>query len=99
MRSDEQITADANRRATQRTMRSDKQIAADVNRRAAQRAARRDAQIATNANRRAAGRAAHNNAQIALENVTCANARMLLHSNKQQEMRNVDRQAHQGQHE
>ncbi len=99
MRSDAQIVVDANRRAIQRSMRSDAQIVADVNRRASQKATCRDAQIAADVNRQAAQRATRNNAQIALENVACANARMLLHSDRQQETCNADRQAHQGQRE
>jgi hypothetical protein len=63
-------------------VRSDAQIVADVNRRASQKATCRDAQIAADVNRQAAQRATRNNAQIALENVACANARMLLHSDR-----------------
>jgi hypothetical protein len=51
-------------------------------------------QIATDASRRAAQRIARNNAQITLENVVHANARMFLHPDKQQEMRNADHHAH-----
>jgi len=71
-------------------MRNDAQIAADANRQVGQRAMRNDAQIATDANQQAAQRATRNNAQIALENVAHANAQMLLHSDRQQETRNVD---------
>ncbi len=49
------------------------------------------------AKQQAAHKAARHNAQITLESVTRANARMLLHSDRQQETRNVDRRAHQGQ--
>jgi hypothetical protein len=64
-------------------MHSDAQIVVDANRRAGQRATRNDAQIAADANQWAAQRVTHNNAQIALENVAHANARMLLHFDRQ----------------
>jgi len=90
---------DANQRAAQRAVHSDAQIVADANRWAAQRGARSDAQITTDANRRAAQRVVHSDAQIVSKNATCANARMLLHFDRQQEMCNTDHQAHQGQRE
>jgi hypothetical protein len=55
---------------------------------------RSNAQIATDANRWAAQRTMRSDAQIALENAMRANARMFLHSDRQQKMRNTNRQAH-----
>jgi hypothetical protein len=52
-----------------------------------------------NASRRITRRVTRNDAQIALENVTRANTRKLLHSDRQQEMGNANHQAHQGQRE
>jgi hypothetical protein len=46
-------------------------------------AARSKDQRAVDANRRTTQRAARSDAQIVLENATCANARTLLHPNKQ----------------
>jgi hypothetical protein len=99
MRNDAQIVTDANRRVAQRTVRSDAEIVANANWRATQRVARSDAQIAADVNRRATQRATRSDALIASENAACANARMLLHFDRQQEMRNTDRHAHQGQRE
>ncbi len=81
----------ANQRVAQKVARNDAQIVADANQWAAQRVARSDAQIATDAKRWAVQRATRSNAQIASENATCANARMFLHFDRQQEMRNTDR--------
>jgi hypothetical protein len=78
---------------------SDAQIMADANRRAVKRTAHNDAQNAANASWRVVKRTACNGAQIALENVGRVNARTLLHSNRQQEMHNMDPQVHQGQRE
>jgi hypothetical protein len=92
MRNDGQIAADAN-------WCSDAQIMADANRRAVKRTAHNDAQNAVNASWRVVQRTACNDAQITLENVRRVNARTLLHSDRQQEMHNMDPQAHQGQRE
>jgi hypothetical protein len=51
------------------------------------------------ANWRIAQKTALNDAQITLENVARVNARTHLHPNRQQEMCNMDCQAHQGQQE
>jgi hypothetical protein len=94
VRFEEQRAADANRRAAQRAMRSDVHIAADANRWAAQRATHIDAQIAADASRWATQKAVRSDAYFALENAMRANARTLLHTNRQQETRNTDRQVH-----
>jgi hypothetical protein len=60
-------------------------------------AARSKEQRAVDASRWATQRVARNDAHIALENVARANAWTLLHPNRQQETRNANRQAHQGQ--
>jgi hypothetical protein len=67
------------------------QHAADAIQRAGQRIARNNEHIAVDATRHAAQKVAHNDAQIALENVASINARMHLHSNRQQEMCNTYR--------
>jgi DTW domain-containing protein YfiP len=55
---------------------------------------RNDALIVVDASWRAAQRVARSDVQIALENVVHVNTMTLLHSDRQQEMRNADRQAH-----
>jgi hypothetical protein len=59
-------------------------------------AARSKEQCAMDTSRRVTQRAARSDAQIALENAARANARTLLHPDKQQETRNANHQAHQG---
>jgi hypothetical protein len=61
------------------------------------RVARFKEQRAVDASRQAAQRPTRSNVQIVLENVTYANAWMLLHPNRQQETHNTDCQARQGQ--
>ncbi len=56
-------------------------------------------QLVADASRRAIQRTVCNNAQIALEIAVRANAQTLLHPDRQQEMRNANRQAHQGHRE
>jgi hypothetical protein len=51
------------------------------------------------ASQHVAQRATRSDAHIVLENVVRVNARTLLHPNRQQEMRNANRHAHQGQRE
>jgi hypothetical protein len=60
-------------------------------------ATRSKEQRAVDANQRATQKVARNDAQIALENVARANACTLLHFDRQEETRNVNHQAHQGQ--
>ncbi len=73
-----------NRLARERYVaRFEEQRATYASRHVAQKAARSDAQIVADAKQRAAQRAARNNAQITLESVARANARMLLHSDRQ----------------
>ncbi len=105
-RSGAQIAADASRRATQRAVcsnaqiaanaswRSDAQITTDANRRAVKRTVHNDVQNVMHASWRVVQRTACNDAPIAVENVGRVNTWTLLHSNMQQEMHNMDPQAH-----
>ncbi|CAK9224952.1 unnamed protein product [Sphagnum jensenii] len=66
-----------------RGLRSDTKIMADASRRVAQRGACNDVQITTDARWWATQRATCSDAQIALENAARANARTLLHPDRQ----------------